>query len=108
MDVVWYTALSIDGRIAGPGDDMTFLDMVDGHVPGEGGYVLALDLRIVKIIKVVKDDDLMPGRQQPLDEMRPDETRAACDQNSHVAKLATDGHRWTQILREAPHYRAFL
>jgi riboflavin biosynthesis pyrimidine reductase len=30
MHVVWYTALSIDGRIAGPGDDMTFLEMVDG------------------------------------------------------------------------------
>lgn len=30
MHVVWYTALSIDGRIAGPGDDLGFLDMVDG------------------------------------------------------------------------------
>ena len=30
MHVVWYTALSIDGRIAGAGDDMAFLDLVDG------------------------------------------------------------------------------
>jgi riboflavin biosynthesis pyrimidine reductase len=30
MHVAWYTALSIDGRIAGPGDDLAFLDMVDG------------------------------------------------------------------------------
>jgi riboflavin biosynthesis pyrimidine reductase len=29
VQVVWYTALSIDGRIAGPADDMAFLDMVD-------------------------------------------------------------------------------
>jgi len=30
VHVVWYTALSIDGRIAGRGDDMAFLEMVDG------------------------------------------------------------------------------
>jgi len=30
MHVVWYTAMSIDGRIAGPGDDLAFLDAVDG------------------------------------------------------------------------------
>ena len=30
VQVVWYTAVSIDGRIAGTGDDMAFLDMVDG------------------------------------------------------------------------------
>jgi riboflavin biosynthesis pyrimidine reductase len=35
VHVVWYTALSIDGRIAGPGDDLRFLDMVDGS--GEEG-----------------------------------------------------------------------
>ena len=31
MQVVWYTAMSIDGRIAGPGDDMSFLDTVAGE-----------------------------------------------------------------------------
>jgi riboflavin biosynthesis pyrimidine reductase len=30
VHVVWYTAMSIDGRIAGPGDDMAFLGSVDG------------------------------------------------------------------------------
>ena len=30
MHVIWYTAMSIDGRIAGPGDDMSFLDSVQG------------------------------------------------------------------------------
>ena len=30
MHVVWYTAMSIDGRIAGAGDDMSFLEAVDG------------------------------------------------------------------------------
>jgi riboflavin biosynthesis pyrimidine reductase len=30
VHVVWYTALSIDGRIAGRDDDMAFLEMVDG------------------------------------------------------------------------------
>jgi riboflavin biosynthesis pyrimidine reductase len=31
VHVVWYTAASIDGRIAGPGDDMSFLETVDGR-----------------------------------------------------------------------------
>jgi hypothetical protein len=31
VQVVWYTAMSIDGRIAGPGDDMSFLDTVAGE-----------------------------------------------------------------------------
>jgi riboflavin biosynthesis pyrimidine reductase len=30
VQVVWYTAMSIDGRIAGPGDDMSFLECVAG------------------------------------------------------------------------------
>jgi riboflavin biosynthesis pyrimidine reductase len=30
VHVVWYTGVSIDGRIAGPGHDLGFLDMVDG------------------------------------------------------------------------------
>src|SRR5216110_1539522 len=29
MNVVWYTAMSMDGRIAGAGDDLGFLDTVD-------------------------------------------------------------------------------
>jgi riboflavin biosynthesis pyrimidine reductase len=33
--VTWYTAMSMDGRIAGPGDDLSFLDLVDGA--GEEG-----------------------------------------------------------------------
>jgi hypothetical protein len=33
--------------------------------------------------------------------MRADETSSACDQDSHGAKLDTNGHKWTQILRPA-------
>jgi hypothetical protein len=66
-----------------------------------------LDLRIIKIVEVIEDDDLVSARQQLLDEMRSNETRATCHQNSHGAKLATDDHRWTQILRTAS-CRAFL
>jgi hypothetical protein len=42
---------------------------------------------------------LVSARQQLLDEMRSNETRATRHQNSHGAKLATDDHRWTQISR---------
>jgi hypothetical protein len=68
------------------------IDVADGYVLGKTGDVSLLNPRIVKIIEVVKDDHVVPGRQELLDKMRPDETRAACDQNSHVAKLATDEH----------------
>ncbi len=50
-----------------------------------------LDLRIVKIIEIVQDDDFMPDRDQLLGKMRPDKAGAACDQNSHGATLAIDG-----------------
>jgi riboflavin biosynthesis pyrimidine reductase len=29
MRLIWYTAMSMDGRIAGPGDDMSFLSTID-------------------------------------------------------------------------------
>ena len=73
--------------------------MVNGYVRCETGNVCMFDLRIIKIVEVIEDDDLVSARQQLLDEMRSNETRATCHQNSHVAKLATDDHRWTQISR---------
>src|SRR6266496_2003534 len=76
--------------------------MVDGYVCGEPGNVCLLDLRIIKIVEVIEDDDLVSALQQLLDEMRSNETRATCHQNSHGAKLATDDHRWTQISRLRP------
>jgi riboflavin biosynthesis pyrimidine reductase len=49
VQVVWYTALSIDGRIAGLGDDMSFLDTVDGS--GEEGdfddFIAGIDALVV-------------------------------------------------------------
>jgi hypothetical protein len=75
--------------------------MVNGHVFGETANVRPLDLRIVKIIEVIEDDDRVSCREQVFSEMGADETSSACDQDSHGAKLATNGHRWTQILRPA-------
>jgi hypothetical protein len=60
-----------------------------------------LDLRIVEVIEIVEDDDFMPHGEQFLGKMRPDKAGTACDQDSHGAKLATDGHGWTQILQLA-------
>src|SRR5215467_3695347 len=75
------------------------IDVADGHVLRKTGNVRALDLWIVEIIEVVKDHDSIPGGKQLLDKVRPDKPRAACNQNSHETKLATDAHRSTQILR---------
>jgi hypothetical protein len=75
--------------------------VANGYVFCKTSNVRVLDLRIVKIIKIVHDDDFMPGGEQLLNQMRPDKAGTACDQDPHGAKLFTDGHGWTQILRPA-------
>jgi hypothetical protein len=66
------------------------IDVTNGYVSCESSNVRMLNLRIVKIIEIVKNDDLMSYSQQLLDKMRPDKAGTACDQDSHGAKLATD------------------
>ena len=73
------------------------IDMMSGHVFGETGDICLLDLRIVEIVEVIEDHDGVSYREQSFNEMGADETGSACDQDSHGAKLATDGHRRTQI-----------
>src|SRR6266487_383950 len=73
------------------------IDVAHDHVLGKTSNIRVLNLWIVKIIEIVEDDHVVPVRQELLDKMRPDETGAACDQDSHGAKLATDdtdGHRF--------------
>src|SRR5215471_2184897 len=82
------------------------IDVANGYLFCETGDVCVLDLRIVEIIEIVEDNDFVPGGEQPLDKMRADKASAACDQDSHGAKLATDGHRWTQILQLCDYCRA--
>jgi hypothetical protein len=55
------------------------------NVTGEGRDVAALDLRIVEIVKVVKNPDLMTVSEQLLDKVRSDKTGAARDENFHRA-----------------------
>src|SRR5258705_10690008 len=55
------------------------IDVANGHVFCETSNVRVLDLRIVKIIEIVQDDDFMPDSEQLLGKMRPDKTGAACD-----------------------------
>ena len=38
------------------------IEMVNRHIFGNGGNVCMLDLRIVKIVEVIEDRDLMPSR----------------------------------------------
>jgi hypothetical protein len=62
------------------------IDVTNGYVFCETSNVRALDLRIVKIIEIVQDDDFMPHSEQLLGKMRPDKAGTACDQNSHEAR----------------------
>jgi len=63
--------------------------MVNRHIFGDGGNVRVLDLRIVKIVEVIEDGDLMPSREQFLGKMRADETSASSHENSHVVRTST-------------------
>jgi len=71
--------------------------VADGYVFSETSNVRVLDLWMVKIIEIVKDDDFMPRTEQLLGKMRPDKAGAASNQNSHGGQLATDKRGWTQI-----------
>ena len=43
----------------------------------------AFDLRIVKIVEIVKNGDVMSACEEFFDQMRADESSAACYENSH-------------------------
>ena len=60
---------------------------MDRYIFGDGSDVRALDLRIVEIIKVIKDGDVMTAREEFFDKVRADESGAAGDENSHPARV---------------------
>jgi hypothetical protein len=74
------------------------IDVTNVYVFCKTSNIRVLDLRIVKIIEIVQDDDFMTHGEQLLGKMRPDKASTACDYDSHGAQLATDKHGWTQIL----------
>jgi riboflavin biosynthesis pyrimidine reductase len=49
VQVVWYTAMSLDGRIAGPGDDLSFLETVagDGEDRDFDDFIAGIDALVV-------------------------------------------------------------
>src|SRR5436309_14461213 len=68
------------------------IDMVNDHVFAKAGNVCVLDLRIVKIVEVIEDDDGVSCREQAFNEMGADETCAASDKNSHAPRSSTTKH----------------
>jgi hypothetical protein len=60
--------------------------VANDYVFCEISNVCVLDLRIVKIIEIVQDYDVVPYGEQLLDQVRPDKPGAACDQDSHKAR----------------------
>jgi hypothetical protein len=62
------------------------VDVANGYVSCQISNVRTLNLRIVKIIEIVQDDDFMSDGEQLLNQMRPDKAGAACDQDSHKAR----------------------
>ena len=55
------------------------IDVANCYLFCKTSNVRMLDLRIVKIIEIVEDDDFMPGSQELFDKMRSDKAGAACD-----------------------------
>lgn len=48
MHVIWYTAMSMDGRLAGPGDDMSFLESIGTEGGDEfANFLAGIDALIV-------------------------------------------------------------
>src|SRR5215469_7148122 len=54
------------------------IDVANRYVFCETSNVRALNLRIVKIVEIVQDDDLMADSEQLLNQVRPDKAGAAC------------------------------
>ena len=79
--VYFFAAKQSSDRVA-----LSKINMANGYVFCETSNVRMLDLRIVKIIEIVQDDDFMPRSEQLLGKMRPDKAGAACDQDSHKAR----------------------
>ena len=78
------------------------IDVANRYVFCETSNVRLFDLRIVKIIEIVEDDDFMIGSEQLFNQVLPDKASTACHQDSHGAKLATDGtdgHRFRNCSR---------
>jgi hypothetical protein len=55
------------------------IDLANGYVFCKASNIRVLDLRIVKIIEIVQDDDFVPHSEQLLGKMRPDEAGPACN-----------------------------
>jgi hypothetical protein len=53
--------------------------VANGYVFCETSNVRLLDLRIVKIIKIVEDDDFMIDSEQLFNQVRPNKAGTACD-----------------------------
>src|SRR5262245_1130042 len=68
------------------------VDAANSYVARETCNVRVLNLWIVKIIEVVQDNDFMPRGEQLFGKMRPDETGATCDQDSHTPRSCTTKH----------------
>ena len=48
MHVIWYTAMSMDGRLAGPGGDLSFLQTIDPHDIEEfDAFLAGIDVVVV-------------------------------------------------------------
>jgi hypothetical protein len=62
------------------------INVADRYVFGETSDIRVLDLRIVKIVKIVQNDDFMTNAEQLLYQVRADEAGAACDQDSHQVR----------------------
>lgn len=113
MHVVWYTAMSIDGRIAGPDDDMSFLDTVqaDGEERDFDDFIGSIDALVIGggtlrwlhaqghdlphrglPIWLVSHDDELAGRAAAADPGGTPVTRVEGDVASILDEIGAAGH----------------
>jgi riboflavin biosynthesis pyrimidine reductase len=118
LRVTWYTAMSMDGRIAGAGDDMAFLSRIDGE--GEEGewerFAATIDAVLLgsgtlrwlhgeghllplhgKAIWLVSHDEQLAARAAAADPASTPVTRVEGDIATILDQIAAAGHEHVWI-----------
>ena len=96
MHVTWYTAMSMDGRIAGPGDDLDFLETVgeDGDGSDFEAFMAGVDAIVMgssTLRWLVREGHALPYRGIPIWLLSHDEQlaadAAAADEDTPVTRV---------------------
>ncbi|MCW2960284.1 MAG: hypothetical protein JWM25_1128 [Thermoleophilia bacterium] len=118
MYVTWYTAMSIDGRIAGPGDDLSFLALLEAageHEAEFAEFIATIDAIVIGSATqrwLVKEGQALPHRGLPIWLVSHDvalaEAAAAADADTPVTRVEGDIAPILDAIEAAGHERIWI